>query len=187
NIQARSTIGKSLVNQFVTGYTASHVYFFTEITPAAFSGVPVGDQQGFSLNIGGFATTNNNDITTATASTAPQQRINPTIDVSDTLTWLKGSHNISLGGAFTHVGLWAYNQTVVPTVNFGIATGDPAEGMSTTANFPNASSTNLADARALYSVLTGRISSINSNARLDETTGKYVALAPGVQRGQLHE
>ena len=30
---------------------------------------------------------------------------NPTIDVNDTLTWLKGSHNISIGGSFTHVGL----------------------------------------------------------------------------------
>ena len=37
NIQTRSTIGKNLVNQFVTGYTASHVYFFTEITSAACS------------------------------------------------------------------------------------------------------------------------------------------------------
>jgi hypothetical protein len=187
NIQARSTIGKNLVNQFVTGYTASHVYFFTEIVPSNFAGVPVGDQQGFSLNIGAFATTNNNDITTPTASTAPQQRINPTIDVSDTVTWLKGSHNISMGGSFTHVGLWAYNQTVVPTVNFGLPTGDPADSMFNTTNFPGATSTNLADARALYSVLTGHITSINSNARLDENTGKYVSLAPGVQRGQLHE
>ncbi len=187
NIQERSTIGKNLVNQFVTGYTASHVYFFTEIVPSSFSGVPVGDQQGFSLNIGAFATTNNNDITTPTASTAPQQRINPTIDVNDTLTWLKGSHNISMGGSFTHIGLWGYNQTVVPTVNFGIATGDPADAMFNTTNFPGATSTNLADARALYSVLTGRINSINSNARLDENTNKYVSLAPGVQRGQLHE
>ncbi|HEU4939383.1 MAG TPA: carboxypeptidase-like regulatory domain-containing protein [Vicinamibacterales bacterium] len=187
NIQARSTIGKNLVNQFLTGYTASHVYFFTQITPDKFGGVPVGDQAGFNLNIGSFATTNNNDITTATASTAPQQRENPTIDVSDTVTWLKGAHNISFGGQFTHIGLWAYNQTVVPQINFGMATGDAADAMFNTTNFPNASSTNLADARALYSVLTGRITAINANARLDETTGKYVYLAPGVQRGQLHE
>ncbi len=187
NIQARSTLGKNLVNQFVTGYTASHVYFFTQITPDKFAGVPVGDQAGFNLNIGAFATTNNNDITTPTASTAPQQRENPTIDVSDTVTWLKGSHNLSIGGSFTHVGLWAYNQTVVPQVNFGIATGDSADAMFTTANFPNASNTNLADARALYSVLTGRVNAINSNARLNETTGIYEYLQPGVQRGQLHE
>jgi outer membrane receptor protein involved in Fe transport len=134
-----------------------------------------------------FATTSNNDITTPTASRAPQERINPTIDVSDTLTWLKGSHNLSIGGSFTHVGLWAYNQNVVPQVNLGIVTGDPADAMFNTTNFPNASSTNLADARALYSVLTGRVSSINADARLDETTGKYAYLAPGVQRGQLHE
>ena len=187
NIQARSTLGKNLVNQFVTGYTASHVYFFTEITPDKFKGVPVADQGGFSLNIGAFATTNNNDITTPTASTAPQERTNPTIDVSDTLTWLKGSHSITLGGSFTHVGLWAYNRTVVPTVGFGLATGDPANDMFNTTNFPNATSTNLADARALYSVLTGRISQITANARLNEDTGKYEYLAAGVQRGQLHE
>ena len=187
NIQARSTIGKNLVNQFVTGYTASHVLFFTEIQPSSFSGVPVGDQAGFSLNIGAFATTNNNDITTPTASRAPQERLNPTIDVNDTVTWLKGSHNISIGGSFTHVGLWSYNQNVVPQVNFGLATGDPADAMFNTTNFPNASTTNLADARALYAVLTGRVNAINADARLDENTGKYVYLAQGVQRGQLHE
>ena len=187
NIQDRATIGKNLVNQFVTGYTASHVFFFTQITPDKFGGVPVGDQAGFSLNIGAFATTNNNDITTPTSSRAPQERENPTIDVSDTMTWLKGSHNISFGGQFTHIGLWSYNQNVVPQINFGIATGDPADAMFTTANFPNASSTNLADARALYSVLTGRITAINGDARLDENTGKYVYLSKGIQRGQLHE
>src|SRR5262245_59058394 len=84
-IQARSTIGKNLVNQFVTGYTASHVFFFTEIQPTSFAGVPVGDQSGYSLNIGAFATTTNNDITTPTASRAPQERMNPTIDVTDTV------------------------------------------------------------------------------------------------------
>src|SRR4029450_9047878 len=60
NIQARSTIGKNLVNQFVTGYTASHVYFFTQITPDRIGGGPVGDQAGFSLTFGSFATTTNN-------------------------------------------------------------------------------------------------------------------------------
>jgi hypothetical protein len=45
NIQARSTIGKNLVNQFVTGYTASHVFFFTEITPQVL-GRSVGEQAG---------------------------------------------------------------------------------------------------------------------------------------------
>ena len=187
NIQARSTLGRNLVNQFVTGFTASHVYFFTEITPTSFSGTSVGDQAGFALGIGAFATTTNNDITTPTASSAPQERTNPTIDVSDTLTWLKGSHSFTLGASFTHVGLWAYNKTVVPTIGFGLATGDPADAMFNTTNFPGASSTNLADARALYSVLTGRVNAINANARLNESTGKYEYLAAGVQRGQLHE
>jgi len=38
-------------------------------------------------------------------------------------------------------------------------TGDPADAMFTTANFPGASSTDLANARALYGFLTGRVTS----------------------------
>ena len=51
--------------------------------------------------------------------------------------------------------------------------------MFKTTNFPSASTTNLADARALYAVLTGRVSPINADARLNENTGKYVYLATG--------
>ena len=54
----RSTLGKNLVNQFVTGYTKSTVNFFTEVTPASFSGTSVADQAGFALNIGSFPSSN---------------------------------------------------------------------------------------------------------------------------------
>ncbi|HEX6972893.1 MAG TPA: TonB-dependent receptor [Vicinamibacterales bacterium] len=177
----RSTLGKNLVNQFVTGYTKSTVNFFTEVTPDSFKNQSIGDQGGFALGINAFA-----GITTPTSTTAPQARNNPTIDVNDTLTWLKGNHSFTFGGTFTHVGLWAFNQTPVPTISFGLATGDPAAAMFNTTNFPGASSTDLTNAQNLYAVLTGRVSQIAANARLGDD-GKYTYLGPAIQRGQLHE
>ncbi len=181
-VQARSTLGKNLVNQAVAGFTKSTVNFFTEITPAAFKGTSVADQGGFALQLSAF-----NSLTNPTSRTAPSSRNNPTIDINDTVTWLKGNHSIGFGGTFTHIGLWAWDQTVVPTVAFGMATGDPASAMFNGTNFPGASNTDLQNAQALYAVLTGRVQQISGNGRLDEKTGKYQYLGGGVQRGQIHE
>lgn len=180
--QMRSTLGRNLVNQFVSGFTKSTVNFFTEITPAAFKGTPVADQGGFALGINVFQ-----GITNPTSRSVPSARNNPTIDVSDTLTWLKGNHSFSFGASFTHIGLWAWSQTAVPSISFGVTTDDPAASMFNTTNFPGASGTDLANARNLYALLTGRVTQIAGNAQLDENTGKYAYLGAGVQRGQLHE
>ena len=77
--------------------------------------------------------------------------------------------------------MWSRNQTTVPTINFGIVVERPGLGMFTPANFPGASTASLTNAQALYAVLTGRVSEIGGNARLDEA-GKYVYLGEGVQR-----
>jgi hypothetical protein len=52
--------------------------------------------------------------------------------------------------------------------------------MFTTANFPGAANPDLANARALYALLTGRITQIASQVRLDGATGRYVYM--GVSR-----
>ena len=102
-----------------------------------------------------------NGFGTALTNPAPgrntQGRENPTISIDDTLNWLKGSHSVSMGGTFTHVGLHSYSQNVVPTVTPGIPTGDPALGMFVAANFPGASTSNLLEAQNLYALLTGHI------------------------------
>jgi hypothetical protein len=104
--------------------------------------------------------------------------------LEDTVNWLKGAHSLSFGGSFTQVNLWLKNQTLIPTINFGIVTGDAADAMFNTTNFPGASTTNLNNARALYALLTGRVSSITGNARIDEETGKYVYMGAATQRGR---
>jgi hypothetical protein len=79
------------------------------------------------------------------------------------------------------------NHQLVPNVNFGIVSGDPADAMFTTSTFPGASNTQLNAARAIYSTLTGRISSITGAARLNESSEQYEYLGRGMQRGRMHD
>jgi hypothetical protein len=57
--------------------------------------------------------------------------------------------------------------------------------MFTLGNFPGASTAQLNAARATYAVLTGRVTEVRSQAVLDESTGKYVELAPSTLSGGL--
>jgi hypothetical protein len=100
---------------------------------------------------------------------------------------LKGSHSFTMGGSFSQYSIWMKNSSLVPQVSFGLANSDPANSLFTAANFPGASSANLTAASNLYSLLTGRITQISADARLDEGTGKYVYEGTGLQRGRLRE
>ncbi len=182
SIALRSTLTARIVNEARFGLTGGTVLFFPEINAGQFANQAVGNQAGFNLAIGAFGS-----ITTATRSTGPERRNAPIWDYSDTLTWTRGGHNFSLGGQFTQAGLFINDQTVVPTINFGMASGDPAAGMFTTANFPGASGTNLTAAQNLYAVLTGRVTGISANANLDENTNKYTYLGPQVRRAHQRE
>ena len=60
----------------------------------------------------------------------------------------------------------------MPTLTLGVdTTNDPANAMFTNTNFPGAANADLTNARALYALLTGRVTQIGSNARLDGATG----------------
>jgi hypothetical protein len=182
----RSTISPNMVNEVHGGYTNSFVTFFPEITADAYKNATLGNTGPFQLNLNG----SNGNLGTGLTNPYPgrnnQGRENPTITIEDTVSWLRASHSISMGGTFLHVGLHSYTQNVVPQITFGIPTGDPALAMFSAANFPGASTTQINAARDLYATLTGHVNTINAEARLDETTGKYVFLGTAVNRGQ-HE
>ena len=109
-------------------------------------------------------------------------------DINDTLNWLKGAHSLSMGGNFTKVNYWTTTQTAVPALTFGVDTAnDPANAMFTNANFPGASTADLNNARALYGLLTGRVTQIGGNYRLDEETGEYLFMGKGRQAGSMTE
>ena len=185
NLALRSVLSSTLVNEARVGLTGGTVVFFPEIGAGQFA-----NQGGFNLGIGA-ATFNGTAISSATVGTNPQRRNSPVWDYADTLNWTRGAHNMSFGGQFTQISLFNLNQTVVPAITFGTATGDPAAAMFSGANattyFPGATATNLSNAQSLYAVLTGRITAITANAILDEKTNKYGYLAARVQRVRQKE
>lgn len=103
----------------------------------------------------------------------------PVYQFNDNLSFIKGSHLFTFGGGFTQVNLWqaAANNSLIPQVTLGNASGDPVNtgstSLFTTSNFPGASTTQLSDAGNLYAILTGRVSSITTSQVLNETTKTY--------------
>ena len=170
------------MNEGRFGYSGAPVTFFGELTKDMWSG-SVADQRGFQINF----PTIGSAVTAPSAAPSPQARDATSYLVEDTLTWLKGSHSISMGGSWTQYTLWARNSALLPAIDFDVVSGDPALGLFTTANFPGASSTNVTAARRLYAMLTGRVSRINGDARLNEATGEYDYMGTGIQRARMRE
>jgi hypothetical protein len=183
----RSTLTQNIVNEARVGYSSSPVTFFKEFNTGMYSG-SVANQNGFALSLG---TLDGTGLTNAGGAPSPQARNATALQIENTLTWLKGSHNLSMGGSFTEYELWMDNQTLVPTINFAVVTGDPAQSLFTgavgAAAFPGASAANLTAAQNLYALLTGRVSVIDGNASLDENTNEYTYMGVGTQRARMRE
>src|SRR5262245_22384257 len=176
----RSTLTPTIVNEARFGLTGGTVLFFPEVSPADFSGT-VANQQGFNLGISAAG------ITNATVNNGPSRRNAPVKQFTDTLNWTRGSHSMSFGGTFTQVNFWAQAFTPVPSITFGIDTTDPANAMFVGANFPGAAAADITRAAGIYALLTGHITAINANARLDEKTGKYIYLGQQTERARQRE
>ncbi|MFN0124913.1 MAG: TonB-dependent receptor [Blastocatellia bacterium] len=181
SVALRSTLTPALVNEARTGLSGGPSRFNPSATAASFSDA-VANQKGFALNINGAF-----GLTNAHVVTAPTRR-NPLFrDFSDTLTWARGSHNLVFGGKLIDTQLTYNAQTLVPTINFGVDTNDPAIGLFNTTNFPGAAAADLTRAQGLYAILTGRVTAINANARLVEQDGKYVYLGNAFERSHQKE
>ncbi|HZS08453.1 MAG TPA: carboxypeptidase-like regulatory domain-containing protein [Blastocatellia bacterium] len=190
SIGLRSTLTSSLVNEARAGLSGGPSRFNPLASAGDFVG-SVANQAGF--NLGGAPGNGSTGIAAAagidgaTATSAPQRR-NPLYrTVGDTVSWTRGAHGMSFGGQYSWITLTFNQQTLVPSINFGVDTNDPANALFTTANFPGASTTDLNNAKGLYAVLTGRITAINANARLVESTGKYVYLGNAFERSRQKE
>lgn len=179
----RSTLSQNLVNEFKIGGSGGPTKFSPQTSVDQFRGTAIADQGGFFLDING----DNLGITNPAASGSFSAREATTRIVDNTLSWLKGTHNVQLGFAFTQADVWVENRQHVPTVTFGISSNDPAQVLFSSANFPGASATQLNDARELYATLTGRVIGVTGELRLDEKTDEYTYLGLGVQRARLRD
>jgi hypothetical protein len=167
----RSTFGSGLVNEARFAFSYAPVYFADSVNLAQFD-----DQASLNIvfpNVGSA-------LTNATTNAGPTSRNGKSWNIDNTFNWLSGAHSIQFGGSFSRVSGWTKAETLVPGLTLGVDTADPANAMFTTANFPGAANADLNNARALYALLTGRVTQIASSVRLDGATGQYVYM--GVSR-----
>ncbi len=182
----RSTLGANMVNEALVAWSGAPVTFFGELSPDNWGGTSVADQLGYRITFPGTAGMNPVSAN-PTGGFNPQSRNASTLQIENTLTWLKGRHSLSMGGSWTQYDLWLKNQQLVPNITLGIANGDPASGLFTGANFPGASAAQLAAAQSLYAIMTGRVTSVAGNAALGEDSGEYEYLGNSIQRSRMRE
>jgi Carboxypeptidase regulatory-like domain/TonB-dependent Receptor Plug Domain len=170
NSTLRSVLAPNVVNELRGGWQWSPNDFFANVTPDQFA-----EQDGFALS---FAQVNNAAfITGPTATNNPAPRNTTTWSIDNTLNWLRGAHSLSMGGGYAGVFNRGNSYNAVTPITLGFDTNtDPANGLFSATNFPSATANQLNEARALYAIITGRVTSIPGTARLDSATGKYVFL-----------
>jgi len=109
SISLRSTINTSMVNEVRTGWAWAPVGFFVNTTPAMFD-----NQGGFNLGLG-FGLTG----AASGGAQTPQERNTPNVTVSDSFSWLKGSHAVTFGADYTHLTNWLTDTVNVPSLALG--------------------------------------------------------------------
>jgi hypothetical protein len=178
----RSTLSSNIVNELRFGITAKGgASYFGDIAgnrpgPASFA-----DLGGYAVDFDtGIGLTNWWD------QNAPSWRSVPTYEISESLTWQRGSHSLNVGGSYLLSRGYANSQQLVPAIDLRFNTQfDPAADLFNTANFPGASSGQLSDARSLYALLTGRVGSISAPIALDADTNEYKLLGPISRAGGI--
>ena len=185
----RSTLGRNFVNEARVGYSGAPVKFFDELNTVDVHR-PLANQKGFQLQLPERRQAA--DTAGHPGAPTPQSRDATDLTIEDTITWLKGNHNITGGASWTNFNVWLKNSSLVPRVTFGLLQADPAHArlhlaamQAATGVAPRRPSS--PPAQNLYSFLTGRVSSITANARLDEDTSQYVYVGEGTQRSTMQE
>jgi hypothetical protein len=174
------TISPTVINQFRGGY----MYFAQWFSD--------GFDESQHLTLPHVATSYTNPITGSGAVgiglsyPGPNSRYFPNFNAQDTVSIQKGAHGINFGFSYWREqdhywdppGGWA-NYTL------GMNGNDPSNQMFNTTNLPGATSTDLARARALYTMLVGDVSGVSGRYGYETSLSNY--RTDGVSRAILNE
>ena len=163
----RSALSARLTNELRMGLNGGTVSFGDAIGPGQYS-----PWHGYYPSVNYQAITD--DVN-------PQRRNSPYKEVGDTVSFVKGAHQISAGATWEKVQLWQQilETETTPQMSFGCVSPDPlctsisgsAAPYNIATNFPGASS--FTSEATAYAQLTGRINTITTQQVLSATTGKY--------------
>ena len=181
----RSTLTSNLINEVRFARLYGKSYFRPGLTADQLA-----NQNLYNLNFnfthaGGVPGANLLGLTNVTAGTASavdgwsrtgssdNRRSSPSEDFTDNVTWLKGTHSFNFGGQYKRVRVQSASiNELVPEIGFGIDISDPADAAfrntGATANLPGATAAQLAQAKGLYALLTGRVTDYTNTAFLKD-------------------
>lgn len=185
------TITPHMLNNVSFGVQSNGEYFYQGAAPQQW-GI-YGNRNivfpGMTLNTGtqyvANAAVNGTALAPVVVNQTPFIRNNPVYQFNDTLSWIKGRHNITIGGTMLHTSFYetSYGSAGVPSYNLGLPTSDPAlTAIANALPFVNTQNGDLGNAQALYALLTGRLSSIGGSTNVDENSHQYNQFAPVTQR-----
>jgi hypothetical protein len=187
SLSLRSTLTPRLVNEFRSGMSGGPSMFNSNVSPSMFSGSAY-NMNGYTVSISGPGITNPYVSSTGSRRNATSKVL------EDSLTWSKGSHSLTFGGAFSQFGVWSMGIRILqtPSVTLGVDnTYDPVrvlfDSTNGPKNFPGASSSQLGVARSMYGVLVGSITTLGGTAYLSDKDNKYAFNGNNVNRGHYQE
>ena len=173
----RSTVGDNIFNEFRIGGSGGATLFSPEFATDMCS-----DTNGYRLNFNGACCGTGAALTNWSLGSGQSSREASTKVVENTTTWLKGNHNMQFGAVMVQADVWLANQTLVPTANFGINTSEAADAIFNATTLPGASAADITQAKNLYAMLTGRISTLTGDARINAGGDAYNLLGKSTRR-----
>jgi hypothetical protein len=178
----RSTVGDTFFNEFRVGGSGGATLFSPELGTDMWSNL-----NGYRLNFNGACCGTGAALTNPSLAATPSSREASTLVLENTTTWLKGNHNIQFGGSVVQSDVWLQNQTLVPTANFGINSSEAADAMFNATTLPGASAADITQAKNLYAMLTGRITTLTGDARINAAGDTYQPLGLSRAEGRMRE
>ncbi len=168
----RSQLRSTVVNEARFGLTGGTVVFFPEVGAGSFA------------DWGGIAPVFPGSLANPYSRNDNSRRNAPIQQFTDNLSWSKGRHSFNFGADYNRATSFSQSSrgALVPQLSFDVVTADPATALFTVANFPAATADQLATARGIYALLTGRVSDVTINAKLDEKTKQYTLNGSAIDR-----
>ena len=122
----------NLVNEFRVGGTGGATLFSPELETVDVERRGGRQSGGFRFNFERPpAAAPDSQLTNPGLGNGQSSREASTKVIEDTATWIKGKHNVTFGGSMVQADVWLQNQTLVPTVNFGLIASESANAMFT--------------------------------------------------------
>ena len=178
----RSTLSTNFQNELRGGTNQTAVDFVTDWDFSG--GVLYGTALGIENPVGGFRSGG-----APTFAFQNQGRQSDVYQISDNATWMKGRHNLQMGGSWQRHRVTPYNFAgQYPTVSFGFSGAAPASVQLASNRFPGGiSAADLANANAMSAWLGGIVSSVSQTYQVRDATSGFVPGIPSVEKYTLDD